>query len=226
MLKSKITAKTFLLAAVLSILFLSVAPVFSQTAQPTAQLNVTGKSADGKDPFIKVNGENSPNESRLISPADISVPAETSAVVSLGKAGQIELSPGTMARITFTENAVTVDLSGGRLRVSSPATADFNVKTADGIIVNDKSGDAVFVTEIIGGATGVNTETGIANVNGVPLSAGNVWTSDPKLKAKFLASMKKNKRFKKNSGRSYLRAALFGAAGFAAIVLIGKAARR
>ncbi len=227
MLKSKIFVKSFSCAAVFAALFFSAtASAFGQTAQAaTAQLNVTGSGADGKTASITVNGADSLNESRLMSPADISVPAETSAVVNLGKAGQIELSPGTTARITFTDNAVTVDLSGGRMRVTSPSTANFNVKTADGVIMNDKSGDAVFITEIIGGATGVNTEVGIANVNGVPLKAGGVWTSDPKLKAKFLASNGKGKRFKKNSGKSYLRAALGGAAVFGGILLIGKAAR-
>lgn len=226
MFKSKFFVRAGSLAVTFFALCLFASPGFSQMTATPARLSVMGKGAGGAPPFITVNGANSANESSLMSPASISVPADTTAIVNLGKAGQIELAPGTTINLTFTDNAVTVDLSGGRLRVSSSASADFNVKTADGIIVNDRSGDAVFVAEIVGGATGVNTETGIAKVNGVPLSAGKVWTSDPKLKDKFIASTAKGKAIKKNSGRKLWRYAAAAAAGIGVGVIIGVAVRR
>ena len=225
MFKSKTIFRAFSLAGIFFALCLFVSPAFSQMTAATARLSVMGKESKGMKPFITVNGANSLNESSLMSPASISVPADTTAVVNLGKAGQIELSPGTMISLTFTDNAVTIDLSGGRLRVTSPASADFNVKTADGIIINDRRGDAVFVAEVVGGATGVNTETGIAKVNGVPLAAGKVWTSDPKLKDKFIASTAKGKAIKSNSGRGFWRYAVAAAAGVGVGVIIGVAAR-
>ena len=146
-------------------------------------------------------------------------------MISLGKAGQIELSPGTRVNLTFTDNAVTADLTEGRLRITSASDANFSIKTTDGIIANDKSRNTVFVTEIIGGATGVNTETGIALVNGAPVRAGEVWTSDPKLKSKFLAKSGRQTKTKRSSGKTFLRYALFGAAGAGIGVLIGLAVR-
>lgn len=209
--KSKTVRAVF--AMVFSMLTVFSADVFSQMEQVTAQLNVTGKTAEGAAPFITVNGTNSVNDSRLMSPAAVAVPAETTAVINLGQAGQIELAPGTVANITFNGNAVVVTLTGGRLRATSPATADFKVETADGIILNDRMQETVFIAEIIGGATGVSTETGIARVNGVPLRAGKVWTSDPKLKSKFLASNGKGKRIQSSRKRTFWRYALASAAG-------------
>ena len=226
MLKSKIAAKFLSAVSIFSMLAVFSRHVFSQMEQATAQLNVTGGEAGGKAPFVTINGENSINDSRLMSPAAVMVPAATTAVINLGKAGQVELAPGTVANITFNGNSAVINLTGGRLRATSPADADFKVETADGIILTDKNQETVFIAEIIGGATGVSTETGIAKVNGVPLKAGKVWTSDPKLKAKFLASMGKNKRIKNNKGNAFLRYALFGAAGVGVGVLIGLAARR
>lgn len=226
--KSKTIATVFFSAvSVFSMLTLCSINAFSQMEQTTAQLNVTGKTMEGgATPFITVNGQNSLNDSRLMSPAAVTVPAETTAVINLGNAGQIELSPGTVANITFNGNAVVVSLTGGRLRATSPANADFKVETADGIILNDKTQQTIFIAEIIGGATGVSTETGIAKVNGVPLKAGKVWTSDPKLKSKFLAANSTNKRIGSNKKRTFWRYAIASAAGVGVGAIILLAGRR
>lgn len=226
MFKSNFFVRAVSLAGISFALCLFAPSGFSQVPEATARLSVMGNGSEGMKPFISVNGANSANESSLMSPASISVPAGTTAVINLGKAGQIELAPGTMISLTFTDDVVTVDLRDGRLRISSSANADFNVKTADGIIINDRSGDAVFVTEVVGGATGVNTEIGIAKVNGVALSAGKVWTSDPKLKDKFLASNAKKKATKSNSGKKLWRYVAAAAAGIGVGAIIGIAARQ
>ncbi|MEP6904409.1 MAG: hypothetical protein ABJA66_22020, partial [Actinomycetota bacterium] len=211
MFKSKLKFNWLILISLFSTLFLT--PAFSQMMPATAQLKVTGKSS-----FIVINGENSTNETKLVSPARISVPAGTKAIIKLNKAGIIELFEGTATNITFTETTVTVDLSEGRMRINSFPNTDFNIKTDDGIIINDKSQDAIFETEIVGGATGVNTDVGLVKVNGVPLKAGEFWTADPKLKSKFEAI--KNKKTNKRSSYSLLKVALFGAVGAGAVTVI------
>lgn len=199
MLKSQLTGKLLSLVLTFSFAAASLTPVFSQTSQTAiAELTVNGRQTEGKAPTILINGSNSANGSRLAFPAQISVPAETSAIVSFGKAGKLELAPGTMANIAYSETGVSVDLSEGRLLVSSAAESVFNIKTVDGIIANDKSRETIFITEIVGGATGVNTETGTALVNGVPVRAGEVWTADPSKKFSFASPAKTKKSSRKS----------------------------
>lgn len=198
MFKIKFVSGFFSLIGVFSLIFVSSAPAFSQISQDlTAQLTVTGKSTSGKSPSISINGANSVSGSSLDFPAQISVPAETMAIVSFGKAGKLELSPGTVANIAFKETGINIDLSDGRLLVTSAPQYVFNIKTVDGIIANDKTRNTIFITEIVGGATGVNTETGTALVNGVPVRAGEVWTADPSKKWSFANASKIKKTSRK-----------------------------
>lgn len=179
-----------------------------------AQLRVTGGSAPEKMSSINLNGEGFMGGS-LVSPAKIVVPPGATAVVNFGDAGEVELSEGTLATVTFNNADVSIDLTDGRLKITSLPNASFKIKTVDGTITNDKTRNSLFITEVVGGATGVSTETGAALVNGVPVPAGKVWTADPKLKSA------KTKNGNGSRTKKFLKYAAIGAVGVAVGVLIG-----
>ena len=219
--------KTWLLGFAFLICLCSAMPVFSQ-ALPSimAQLAVSGKSLAGQTPFITINGQNSVDGSSLVSPAQISVPSATTAVIDFGKAGKMELASGTSMSLTFDTTGVSVELREGRLQITSAPEFVFNVKTIDGTIANDPRGKSAFLTEIVGGATGVSTATGIALVNGVPVRAGKAWTADPAKKAlltkKALAAKSPKTTASgttKSSHRSKLRLLGLGAAISAGVII-------
>ncbi len=220
MLKSKFTGQISFVFAFF-IFSASLTGVFSQSLPNTmAQLRILGNAPGGEMLAVNINGEKSANGSSLVSPAKITVPSSTTAVVNFENAGQIELSPGTVVNLTFNGANVTADLSQGRLRITSLSDATFNVKTADGTIANDKSQSSVFVAEVVGGATGVNTEAGVALVNGTPVRAGDVWTANPNFKSNY--PLTKMMQDKKDSRRKFLwKAAIIGAAAVGAGILIG-----
>ena len=88
----------------------------------------------------------------------------SSAVVSLGKLGRVEVFPSTRMELDFDfdGNSITVEmLDAGRVRVSSSSGTTAQVKTRDGVIVADGSAEAVFVVSTECGNTLVSVETGM-----------------------------------------------------------------
>ena len=191
--------------------------IFSQAplSEATAQLMVMGRNSGGQPSFITINGTNSINGAPLSSPAKILVPPDTTATIDFGKAGKLDLAPGTEVNLTFDTAGASIDLDQGRLQITCAPQFGFNIKTVDGIIANDKNRSTVFTTEIIGGSTGVSTSSGIALVNGVPVRAGEVWTADPAKKA----LLTKSPIIKRESRKSKLWLVGLGAAiGAGAII--------
>lgn len=148
-----------------------------------AELTVTGTAAGGEMPSVTVNGERAATGRSVASPAQISVPAQTNATVSFGKAGRIELSPNTTINLTFALTSISGNLSEGRARVVASPDTVVNIQTADAAIVTDANQTNVFLIEIVGGVTGVTTEVGQVKLNGSTLAAGESRTADPSKKA-------------------------------------------
>lgn len=88
----------------------------------------------------------------------------SSAVVSLGKLGRVEVFPSTRMELDFDfdDESITVEmLDAGRVRISSSSGTTAQVKTRDGVIVADGTAEAVFVVSTECGNTVVSVETGI-----------------------------------------------------------------
>ncbi len=100
-----------------------------------------GKPADGK--FLKVEGQVSVNGTAAISGATVfsdstvTTAARSSAVVSLGKLGRVEVLPSTTMKLSFADPSVTVGmLDAGRVRISSSSNVTSKVTTRDGEVVS------------------------------------------------------------------------------------------
>ncbi len=98
------------------------------------EILVTGKNADGQTPFVKVNGETAQSGRSIFSSSTVATPENAGAVISLGKAGKIELAPNTTLALSFSEKGMSGDLMTGRVTV---------LNAADGVVINTVDGKSL-----------------------------------------------------------------------------------
>src|SRR3954463_14985807 len=79
---------------------------------PAGELSVSGK--------VTVNGQSAISGATIFSDSTIVTAPNSSAVVSLGKLGRLDIMPGTTLKISFSENSISGMLESGRLQVSVP----------------------------------------------------------------------------------------------------------
>ena len=92
------------------------------------EILVTGN--DGAS-SVTVNGEAAKSGRTIFSTSTITTPDTAGAVLSLGKAGRIELAHNTTVTISFDENTINGNLSAGSITVLNAAHA-VDVKTLSG----------------------------------------------------------------------------------------------
>jgi hypothetical protein len=111
------------------------------TEKIAGELFVSGKAVGGQAATVKVNGETAQSGRSIFTASTITTPDETSAIVNLGKAGKIELAPGTTMTVSFDADSISGDLSAGSVTVLS-ASNSVSVKTLDGKVLNLKAGES------------------------------------------------------------------------------------
>jgi hypothetical protein len=126
------------------------------TGARSGELSVTGE--------VAVNGQKVTSGGTIFSGSAIVTAKDSSAIVSLGKVGRIELSANASLRLTFTDRAITGFLDSGRARISTPAGVSVNLTTRDGLVVVDGSQATAFTVNAEGGNTKVLTEFGVAEL--------------------------------------------------------------
>lgn len=110
-----------------------------------AELTVSGRNVNGDAPAVMVNGE-AANSGRSIFPSStITTPDNTTAVISMGKAGQIELAPNSSLNLTFDDNTVSGELTAGQLTVLG-SLGTVNIRTVDGKAATLKSGEVILAS--------------------------------------------------------------------------------
>src|SRR5215213_8398265 len=96
--------------AILSVYSMVVLATPGQTG-PSGELSVSGQ--------VTVNGQSAISGATVFSDSTITTAKGSSAVVSLGKLGRVELLPESSLKLSFTETGITGMLDSGRVRVSS-----------------------------------------------------------------------------------------------------------
>ena len=135
------------------------APVQGQ-AGPSGDLSVVGE--------VSVNGTKAISGATIFSDSTITTAQGSSAVVSLGKLGRVELLPNSNVKLNFTDASVTSSLDAGRVRMSTPSGVTASVTTKDGSAIADTTQPNVFLVDVECGNTVVNTQAGR-----IELRAGN-----------------------------------------------------
>lgn len=109
--------------------------------KPVGEILISGSSVvDGKS--VTVNGEEAKTGRTIFDSSVISTPAGQSAIVNLGKAGKIQIAPGSSVTIDVAGEAVSGSLSSGSLTVLG-SVVPVNVRTAGGDMVRVAAGESV-----------------------------------------------------------------------------------
>lgn len=130
----------------------SMVGLAAQQTAPSGELSVVGQ--------VSVNGTNAISGATVFSDSAITTGQNSSAVVSLGRLGRVELMPNSSLKLTFSEGTVTGALDAGKVRFSTSTGVASSVLTKDGTAVADNSSPNVFVVDVECGNTVVATQAG------------------------------------------------------------------
>jgi len=113
---------------------------------------------------VSVNGQKVTSGGTIFSGSAIVTAKDSSATVSLGKLGRLELTANASIRLSFVDNAIVGLLDSGRARVSTPAGVSVNITTKDGSVVVEGKQATAFTVNTENGKTVVGTESGVAEL--------------------------------------------------------------
>jgi hypothetical protein len=146
-----------------------------------AELTVSGSIVDGDAPFVSVNGERAFSGRTIQSSTTITTPSTSSATISLGKLGRVELAPDSNFVVNFNENGISGNLISGKVRVIGNDNSENSIQTKDSVVTADKAGDKAFTVDAVNDSTSVMSENGAVafNSNGksATVNAGETKTS-------------------------------------------------
>lgn len=157
--------KTFIKKSTSLVLAVAVWCVYSMVAfaapqNATGDITVTGQ--------VTVNGQSISSGSTIVSGSTIKTGEGSSAIVSLGKAGRVEVAENSELNLKFTDNSITGILNAGKTRVSENAGIATTITTKDGVAIADAAQANTFAVEVECSHTHVDTMAGM-----VTLRTGN-----------------------------------------------------
>jgi ferric-dicitrate binding protein FerR (iron transport regulator) len=155
-----------LLFFVVGVLTIPITPALTRVklqneAGPSGTLSSVGK--------VSVNGTSAISGATVFSDSTVTTAKGSSAVVSLGKLGRVEVMPDSTMKVSFTDSSISVSmLEAGRVRVSSSSGTAATAKTNDGEVITQGTRQNVFRVDTSCGNTWVSVSKGK-----VELRAGN-----------------------------------------------------
>jgi hypothetical protein len=129
------------------------------TAAPSVRTG--GLSVVGE---VTVDGQKVTSGGTFFSDSTIVTAADSTAVLSLGRLGRIELLPNSSINLTLADNAITGTMYSGRSRVSTPEGVAVKIVTNDGDVSVDGSQATSFNVNTENVSTILGTETGLAEL--------------------------------------------------------------
>jgi hypothetical protein len=118
---------------------------------------VTLKQADGS---VTVDGQPATMNMEIASGSTVNTAKRSSAVVSLGKLGRVEMTENTTMKLSFADTGLTAMLEAGRVRVSSSSATVPTVKTDDAEIIGSQKRANAFTVDVTCGDTLVAVQKG------------------------------------------------------------------
>jgi len=109
------------------------------------ELLVSGSSPSGDAPTVFVNGETAKSGRSVFSSSTIVTSENTSAILSFGKLGKLEIAPNSSFTVSFDEKAISGELASGKVSVLSSA-APVNVRTINGALAPLNGGQSVLAS--------------------------------------------------------------------------------
>ncbi len=142
----------------------------------TGEITVTGQ--------VTVNGQTAVSNSTIVSGSNVVTGANSSAIISLGKVGRIEVLADSNVVLNFSDNNIVAVLSSGKAKIASAAGVAATVTTKDATVIADSSQADNFLVEVECSHTHVDTLAGMVTMRegtsdkqiaaGTSASAGNL----------------------------------------------------
>jgi len=113
---------------------------------------------------VTVNGQSVVSSSTVVSNSSIVTGDNSTAVISLGKTGRVELLANSNITLKFTDTGITGVLSEGKVRISNAAGVATTVATKDATVIADAGQANSFAVEIECSHTHVDTISGLVTM--------------------------------------------------------------
>jgi hypothetical protein len=141
----------------------AVLSVYSMVALATpGQKAASGElSVSGQ---VTVNGQAAISGATVFSDSVVATGANSSATISLGKLGRVELFPNTSAKLSFIDGNVSASLESGRVQVATLAGTSAIVTAKDGAAVADAQQAATFMVDVECGNMIVASQGGLVEL--------------------------------------------------------------
>src|SRR5438128_4113790 len=123
---------------------------------PSGELSVSGQ--------VTVNGQAAISGATVLSDSVVATGANSSATVSLGKLGRVELFPNSSVKLSFGNANISGALEAGRVQIATLAGVSSIITTKDGAAVADASQAASFMVDIECGNTIVASQAGLGEL--------------------------------------------------------------
>jgi hypothetical protein len=122
----------------------------------TGEISVSGQ--------VTVNGLSVVSNSTIISGSTIVTGPNSTANVSLGKTGRIEVSADSNLVLNFSDSGIVGILSSGKARISNAAGVATTITTKDTTVIADAGQADSFVVEVECSHTHVDTTAGVVTM--------------------------------------------------------------
>jgi hypothetical protein len=131
---------------------------FAMPKDMAAEITVTGQ--------VTVNGQAAVSNSTILSGSTIVTGADSSAVISLGKTGRVEVLANSNLTLSFTDSSIIGTLSEGKYRISNSAgvATTMAATTKNAIVIADTGQANNFLVEVECSHVHVDTTTGLVTL--------------------------------------------------------------
>jgi hypothetical protein len=129
---------------------------FAAPKDITGEISVTGQ--------VTINGQNAVSNSSVVSGSTITTGANSTATISLGKVGRVEVSPDSSIMLKFSDNNITGVLSTGDVRVSNAIGIAATITTKDAAVIADAGQANNFEVGVECSHTHVNSFIGLVTM--------------------------------------------------------------
>lgn len=121
-----------------------------------AEITVSGQ--------VTVNGQPAVSNSTILSGSTIVTGPASSATVSLGKTGRIEVLEDSNLSLQFTDNSIVGTVAQGKVRVANAAGVATTIATKDTTVIADAGQADSFLVEVECSHTHVDTTAGVVTM--------------------------------------------------------------
>jgi len=109
---------------------------------------------------VSVNGQTAVSNSTIVSGNSVVTGPVSSAIISLGKAGRIEVMADSNIVLNFADNSITANLVAGKAKFSNAAGVATTVATKDATVIADTGQADNFTVEVECSHTHIDTLAG------------------------------------------------------------------